>query len=336
MKNTNFSRRKFIKGTLSTGLLAAGSGMLSSFAGRAGKDDHPVYNAKGLPTAMLGVTGVRIPRIAMGLGSRFCTIRTSEESQQLLNYALDNGLYYWDTAHIYENTDLKVISEERIGEVLKYRRKEIFLSTKVTSRDPDEAMRQIEGSLKRLNTGHLDMLKIHDVQSVADVEKLSEKGNLIDMLMKLKEQGVTRFIGFSGHSEALAMKQMADKGVFDSMLMAMNHWGGNVAKRQELVIPAAKSKQMGVMLMKVVRPRETVKELVPADLVRYALSLQGPDGIVLGMDNLEVVKSNLDILRNFSPLSDDRIKELAQQLTPFYRHENLPWMRAGYRDGGWA
>jgi predicted aldo/keto reductase-like oxidoreductase len=174
------------------------------------------------------------------------------------------------------------------------------------------------------------------VQSKADVDKLSEKGNLIDILVKLKEQGLTRFIGFSGHSEAVAMKRMAEKGVFDSMLMAMNHWGGNTEQRQELVIPAAKSRQLGVMLMKVVRPRETITELAPADLIRYALSLNGPDGIVLGMDSLEVVKANLDILRNFTPLPDDRMKTLAQQLTPFYRHENLPWMQQGYRDGRWV
>ncbi len=336
MANENFSRRRFIRGTLSTGLLAAGSGLISSFAGTKAKIVGSGYDAKGLPTAMLGKTGVRIPRIAIGLGSRFCTIRNAEDSQKMLNYALDNGLYYWDTAWIYENTDLKVISEERIGEVVQYRRNEIFLSTKVTSRDPGEAMRQIDSSLKRLKTDHLDMLKIHDVQSEADVDKLSEKGNLIDILLKMKEQGLTRFIGFSGHSEAGAMKRMAEKGVFDSMLMAMNHWGDNAEQRQELVIPAAKSKQMGVMLMKVVRPRETIKELAPADLVRYALSLNGPDGIVLGMDSMDVVKSNLDIFRNFTPLPDDRMKTLAQHLTPFYRHVNLPWMQEGYTDGRWV
>ncbi len=95
---------------------------------------------------------------------------------------------------------------------------------------------------------------------------------------------------------------MAEKGIFDSMLMAMNHYGGDKEQRQEFAIPAAKAQGMGVMLMKVVRPRETVKELDPKDLIRYALSLNGPDGIVLGMDSLDVVNSNLEILRNFKPM----------------------------------
>jgi len=66
------------------------------------------------------------------------------------------------------------------------------------------------------------------------------------------------------------------------------------------------------------------------------LSLKGPDGIVLGMDSLEVVKSNLEILRNFKPMDETKMKEMAMQLTPFYNHENLPWMQQGYCDGNWA
>lgn len=339
MENSNFSRRKFLKGTLGTGLLVAGSGLLPSCSlFRMSSKTDTAYDAKGLPTALLGNTGVRIPRIAIGLGSRFCTIEQTDEAIRLLNYALDNGLYYWDTAWAYENKKLGITSEERLGEVVSTRRKEIFLSTKVTSRDPAEAMRQIEASLKRLKTDHLDMLKIHDVQTVADVAKLSEKGGLIELISRLKEQGVTRFIGFSGHTEAAAMKLMAEKGVFDSMLMAMNHYNKatNPQQRQELAIPAARAEGMGVMLMKVIRPRETIRELDPKDLVRYALSLKGPDGIVLGMDSLKVVQSNLEILRNFKPMDEARMNEMALQLSPFYRHENLPWMKPGYCDGDWA
>jgi hypothetical protein len=93
---------------------------------------------------------------------------------------------------------------------------------------------------------------------------------------------------------------------------------------------------MGVMMMKAIRPRETVKTLDPQDLVKYALSLQGPDGLVLGMDSLAVVRSNLDILRNFTPMSEEKMKEMAWQLSPFYHHKNLPWMQPGYCDGNWT
>lgn len=349
MENSNYSRRKFIKGTLGTGLLLAGSGLLPSCSiFRMSAKSDSVYDAKGLHTVLFGKTGVRVPRIVCGLGSRFCHLDDDEEAQRLLHYTLDNGLYYWDTAYAYDNTigvppgkkksSRLVTSEERLGPVVKTRRNDIFLSTKVTSRNPNVAMRQIETSLKRLQTDHLDQLMIHDVQSMADVAKLSEKGNLIDILHRLKEQGLTRFIGFSGHTEAAAMKAMADRGDFDTMLIAMNHWNAanNPQQRFEMAVPAAKAKGMGVILMKVVRPRETITSLNPTDLIKYALSLKGPDVVVIGLDSIDVVKSNLEILRNFKPMAESRMKELAQELTPFYNHENLPWMQTGYCDGNYA
>lgn len=349
MENKDFSRRRFIKGTVGAGLMVTGAGLFSSckIFQMSAKTDLE-YDAKGLPTVLFGSTGVKVPRIVCGLGSRFCHIDSEEEAEQLLHHTLDNGLYYWDTASAYDNSiglppgkkknPVLIFSEDRLGRVVKYRRKEIFLSTKVTSRDPDEAMRQIETSLKRLQTDHLEQLMIHDVQTLADVDKLSEKGNLIDILNRMKEQGLCRFIGFSGHTDAAAMKAMVDRGNFDNMLIAMNHWGAknNPQNRVELAVPAAKEKGMGVILMKVVRPKESIKTLDPVDLINYAMSLKGPDVIVLGMDSLDVVNSNLAILRNFKPMSDERMKELAEELTPFYNHENLPWMQPGYTDGRYA
>lgn len=88
--------------------------------------------------------------------------------------------------------------------------------------------------------------------------------------------------------------------------------------------------------MKVVRPRETVAGLDPRDLIKYALSLKGPDVIVVGLDSIEVIDSNLEILRNFEPLNEIRMKELAMQLTPFYESNELPWMQPGYKDGLWT
>jgi len=156
-------------------------------------------------------------------------------------------------------------------------------------------------------------------------------------LHRYKEQGICRFIGFSGHTEAAAMTAMAKRGNFDTMLIAANHWNpNNPQPRQEMAIPVAKANNMGVILMKVVRPRETIVGLNPVDLVHYTLSLKGPDVVVVGMDSIEVVNSNLKILRNFKPMSEERMKGLAQDLTPFYNHENLPWMQPGYTDGNYA
>ncbi len=335
MRN-NYSRREFIKSTLSAGVAIAGSKIV--FPQESGFENNlkPVknqYNPKGLPTSVLGKTGVVIPRIAIGLGSRFLNIVTLDESLEVCNYALDNGLYYWDTAHSYVNTATGAVSEERLGHIVKDRRKEIFLSTKVAARDPEKAKLEIEDSLKRLQTDHLDMLKIHAVESMEDVTEICRKGGVLDIISRLKEEGVTRFIGFSGHGDALALKTMVETGRFDSMLFAMNHYDANKENRQGTVIPAAKEKGMGVMLMKSVRPKETIQGIDVKELVRFALSLEGPDGIAVGMDSKKVVESNLNILRNFKPMDADEKLKYAMMLAPYFRHENLEWMKYGYYDG---
>ncbi len=338
----HYSRRGFIKGAIGAGIALS----LPQIKACSLQDKNP-YDAKGLPTVLFGSTGIFIPKIVLGLGSRFCHITKAEEAEEMLNYALDNGLYYWDTAHTYDNTIAlppgkakpteHVISEVRVGEVVKYRRKEVFLSTKVTAREPSEAMKEIELSLKRLQADRVDMLKIHNVRSIADVDQMSQKGHLVDILLRMKEEGVTRFIGYSGHGDAEAMKEMSHRAPFDSMLIAMNHWNAqNKFDREGLGIPAGKEKKMGVLLMKAVRPKETIKDLKATDLIRYAMSLEGPDAVVIGMDSVAIVKSNLELMRNFQPMNNEEQQQMAMALTPFFNHEHLEWMQAGYRDGNWT
>ncbi len=326
----SYSRRKFIKQTIGAGVVIAGADLALLQTSCTSRNK---YDPKGIPTTVLGKTGVVIPRIAIGLGSRFLTINTLEEAIEMCNYALDNGLYYWDTAHTYVNNQSGAISEERLGHIIKDRREEIFLSTKIAARDTEGAKAQIELSLKRLQTDHLDMMKIHAVASPEDVNEICKTGGVLDLFSKMKEEGVTRFIGFSGHGNAQALKMMIDTGRFDSMLFAMNHYAGPSDTRQELLIPAAKEKGMGVMLMKAVRPKETIEGVSIPELVRFALSLEGPDGVAVGMDSKSVVDSNLNILRNFKPMDAAEKIKYAELLSPYFRHENLPWMKAGYVDG---
>jgi predicted aldo/keto reductase-like oxidoreductase len=329
------TRRKFISGTLGAGAAMAAAGYGFSNFGEyvISPVNKNQYDPKGLPTVQLGKTGVIIPRMAIGLGSRFLTIASVDEALEMCNFALENGLYYWDTAHDYVNTATGAVSEERLGHIVKNRRKEIFLSTKISAREPDKFKAEVEESLKRLQTDHLDIMKIHSVTTPEDVAVICKKGGVLDVLSGFKDQKVTRFIGFSGHASAEALKAMADTGRFDTMLFAMNHYGNGKDDRQGIVIPAVKQKGMGVMLMKTVRPKETIAGMDPAGLVRFGLSLDGPDGIIVGMDSKKVVQSNLDILRNFKPMPKEEKLKYASALSPFFNHHNLDWMNPEYRDG---
>jgi predicted aldo/keto reductase-like oxidoreductase len=304
--------------------------MLSTRELFPGHPEYP-YDAKGLPTVVYGKTGARVPRIAIGCGSRFCAVKDREQSQELLNYALNNGFYYWDTAHDYAYDD--VISEQRLGLVLKHRRKEVFLATKVGERTYDGAMRHIEESLKRLQTDHLEILQIHNVQSLEDVDKIGAKQGVYRAIQKMKDDKVTKHIGFSGHSNAEAMAAMVGRFEFDTMLIALNHYADRKGDMEGFAVPRAAEKKMGIIVMKVIRPRENVEGLKAEDLIRYALSLKKPHVAVIGTDSLEVAKKNRELLNNFNPMSAEEMDKIKREIQPFFASEDVPWMQPGYTDG---
>ncbi len=103
-----------------------------------------------------------------------------------------------------------------------------------------------------------------------------------------------------------------------------------------MAIPAANAKGMGVMLMKVIRPIENDNTLDPKDMIRYALSIKGVNGTIIGTDSKEVVDANVDLLKNLKPMSSEEMDKMTARLTPFYQHKGTPWMDPGYCDGNWV
>ena len=333
MKSNRLARREFLRKCLAStaaigGLTLGKSSARSSAAGEATID---AYDSKGLPTRPLGKTGVSVPIIGFGSGSRFCRILEPEKSVEALNYALDHGLYHLDTAHDYVFEGVN--SEERLGLVLKDRRREVFLSTKVGERTYDGTMRHIEESLKRLQTDRLDIYQIHSVDSLEVVDAVGAKGGALEALHKLKDQKVTRFIGFTGHSSAEAMTAMVNRFDFDTMLIALNHHNEAKGDMEKGAIPAAAAKGLGVMVIKAIRPRETVEGIVPEDLIRYALTLEHVTSAVIGHDSLGVLKENIALLKEFKTMSLAEMEAMSLRLEPFFAGSRLPWMQPGYRDG---
>ncbi|MDZ7374332.1 MAG: aldo/keto reductase [candidate division KSB1 bacterium] len=315
------TRREFAK-TTAAGAIALGIGV--------GIPSGKPYDAKGLPTRIHGKTNVALPIIGLGAGSRFCGVKSEDEAQKILETALDHGLYYWDTAHDYAFDN--VVSEERLGRVLRHRRKEVFLATKVGTRDVEEAKRHLEESLNRLQTDFLDLYQLHAVRDLADVDAIGKKDGMYEWLRRLKEQKVVRFIGYTGHLSAAAMKAMAERYEFDSMLIALNHYQKG-QRFEEEAVPAAARRGLGVSVMKVIRPREKVKDIPPEKLILYALSLPHVTAAVIGMDSVDVVRRNVEILRSFKPLGPKEMEEIRVGLRSFFEEKDLPWMTGTYRDG---
>jgi predicted aldo/keto reductase-like oxidoreductase len=318
------TRREFVQTT------AAASAAVA-IAPLAGCSSSP-FDPKGLPTSILGNTGVVVPRLGFGCGSRWMVVENDDEALEIIEYAFNNGLYYWDTAANYGNDQIS--SEERVGKALKDRRNKVFLVSKVGEREADEAKVTIERSLERLQTDYIDLLHVHSIASVEDAEQLGEKGKVLEVLHQYRDQGIIKHIGFTGHASAAGMKRAAELYDFEVMMTALNHQVPSGEETfEELPVPFAANKGMGVVAMKVVRPRETVEGLAVSDLVRYALTLDHFTLANIAHSSLEVLKENLALLKEFKPFDKQKMEDLHIALGPFFRHENLPWMNPGYIDG---
>ena len=190
-----------------------------------------------------------------------------------------------------------------------------------------------EESMKRLQADRLDILQIHLIRSHEDVEKICAEDGVLKALRRLKDEKVTRFIGFSGHLSAEAMMEMANRFDFDTMLIALNHYSEHQGDFEKQAIPTAAEKKMGILAMKVIRPRETVEGLAADDLIRYSLSLKHVDAAVIGTDSLDVLKKNIHLVRNFKKMSPEEMKKISVDLEPVFAGHNLPWMDTSYTDG---
>jgi hypothetical protein len=298
MKET-FSRRDFLgKSGLALGAVAALPAL-------------PVAAAAGakLPHRVLGRTGVSVPILAFGCGSRFLMYEPEEAGLAALNRAIDMGITYLDTAIDYGDGK----SETRVGMVMKTRRKEVFLATKIPgrARTRDAALKEVEASLKRLQTDHVDLLHIHSLSDEADLAKIEASDGVLKALYELRGQKTARFIGMTSHTDGAVMAKAIERNDLDCVQMAMNP--ARASRFEELALPAAKAKNLGVILMKVTGQEHLLGagKAEAAPLLRYAWSLP-VSAVVCGMPKPEFVEANVASARGFTampPAEMDRLRE---------------------------
>jgi aryl-alcohol dehydrogenase-like predicted oxidoreductase len=303
----DFSRRKFLE-RLALGT-AAGAGLpLLNKAAQAA----PVATSR-LPQRVLGRTGVSVSSLAFGCGSRFLLYEKEEEAQAALNRALDLGIAYLDTAYAYGDGK----SETRVGQVCATRRKDFFLATKIPDRTRDEFMRRLEGSLKRLQVDRVDLLHIHNLGRADDLAKLEAPDGAFKGLLEAREQKMARFIGITSHTDGAVLAQAIERHDLDCTQMTLN--AARNGRFEELALPAARRKNLGVLAMKVCgRGFLLGSEPGKADfdtLLRYTLGLPVASAVV-GMPQLEFIQHNAELAEKFSPLGESEIERLRRALEP--------------------
>lgn len=317
----DISRREFLE---NVGLGAAAATTLLSLKDIAAA--QPEKNI--LPSRSLGRTGAKVSILAFGCGSRFLMYKDEDSASAILNHAIDLGITYLDTAYSYGDGE----SETRVGKVMATRRKEVWFATKIPDRTRDEFLRRLEASLKRLQTDHADLVHIHSLGQAEDLEKIESKDGALKGLMEAREQKMARFAGMTSHTNGEVMAKAIERHDLDCAQMALN--ASRNGRFEELALPAANAKNLGVIAMKV-----TGQEFLVGDgagkadmssLLRYSMSLPVTTAVV-GMPRPEMLAHNVEIARSFSPLNDQEKDRLRQKLNN--SREGLEKRLVGHLDG---
>ena len=316
----DISRREFLE---NLGLAAAANAgvLLADHAGARAASNT-------LPSRTLGRTGAKVSILAFGCGSRFLMYKDEESGAAILNRAIDSGISYLDTAFAYGDGE----SESRVGQVMASRRKEVWLATKIPDRTRDGFLRRLEGSLKRLRTDHVDLVHIHSLGHADDLAKIEAPDGAMKGLMEAREQKMARFAGMTSHTDGEVMAKAIERHDLDCVQMALN--ASRNGRFEELALPAANKKNLGVIAMKITGQEFLVGygsgKADMQSLLRYSMSLPVTTAVV-GMPKPEMLAQNVEISRRFSPLDSQDKERLRQQLGP--AREGLEKRLIGHLDG---
>jgi aryl-alcohol dehydrogenase-like predicted oxidoreductase len=271
--------------------------------------------AATLPKRRFGRSNIQVSLLAFGGGSRFLAYPDEQIAAETLSHAIDQGISYVDSSADYGDGE----SERRIGLVMKTRRADVVLATKIDepARDRDGALRSAEASLKRLQTDHLDVLHIHSLKREDDLARLQAPDGALKALYELRDQKVVRCIGMTSHTDGATMARAIAECDLDCVQMAMNPARANGF--EELALPAAVKKDLGIVCMKVTAQEKLVGDgpgkASMEDLLRYALTLPVSTAVV-GMPRTEFVNTNITLARAFVPLSGEEQDKVRQRVAP--------------------
>ncbi len=321
-------RRRFVN-TLFASALSTGAGIAQQSAtpatagqdaaGRLPRASDPGDLRGEMLYRKLGRTGETVSAIGLG-GSHLAQATVTEaETTRLIHAAIDRGITFMDNSWDYNEGR----SEARMGNALSENksRNKVFLMTKIDARNKDEAKRQIETSLTRLQTDHIDLLQHHEVLRFDDPDRIFAEGGSMEAVLEAKKAGKIRFIGFTGHKDPhvhLYMLEVAAKHGFrfDTVQMPLNVMDAHFRSFAQLVVPKLVEQQIGVLGMKpfgggngIILKSQAVK---PIECLHYALNL--PTSVVItGVDKQEVLDQAFEAAKTFKPMSDEQLTALLGQ-----------------------
>jgi predicted aldo/keto reductase-like oxidoreductase len=260
----------------------------------------------------LGRTGEEVSVIGLG-GHHIGRQKDEKESIQIIRAAIDGGINFMDNSWDYHDG----VSEIRMGKALKdgYR-KRTFLMTKIDGRSKEEAARQIDQSLKRLQTDVIDLLQHHEVIRLEDPDRIFAEGGAQEAVLQAKKAGKIRFIGFTGHKDPLVHLRMLEVAAqqefrFDTVQMPLNVMDAHFRSFEKQVLPVLVKDSIGVLGMKPMGDGLILKckAVTPVECLHYAMTLP-TSTVITGIDRLQILEQDLEAVRTFQPLSEKQMSAL--------------------------
>jgi aryl-alcohol dehydrogenase-like predicted oxidoreductase len=331
-------RRQFLK---TGGALAAG---LLTHEAQAAQNQLPAMPSNprtpaSMPTRNLGKIGYKVGLFSLGAQAAVEKPNNFDAAVSIIERCLDLGVNLIDTAPRYGYPERW--SEQYIGRVMEHRRSDAFLCTKTMERSREKALHDIEQSLKLMKTDHLDLWVIHNIGIPEEVNAVFAKGGAMEALTQMHDQKVVRYLGVTSHYQPDPMIDMINRFPFDACIIALNAADiHNPHSFTQRFLPLALEKRMGIIGMKIASRGRILSTWTPPpieeqkhswegmsiqtdkpgtlnirDATKYVLSLPVSTNII-GCDNIAQVEENVQIAREFTPLSQAQMTAIANQTEP--------------------
>lgn len=330
-------RRDFLKaGVAVTGALLAKATIADSAQSLPALPANP-KTPGAMPTRNLGKTGYKVGIFSLGGQAAVERGNNADVAVPIIERALDLGVNYIDTSSIYGGPARW--SEQYIGQVMQRRRSEAFLATKTKERTRDGSLRMLEQSLKLLKTDHVDLWQLHDIGLMENIDAVFAKDGAMEALLEMKEQKTVRFLGLTGHYRPEPLMEGIRRYAFDTILLALNAADPHHFSFSEVLLPLAVERQMGIIGMKVPARGRILSTWTPPPLEQQQHSWEGMvlattpgtlhmreamyytlshpvSTVIIGCDSIAQLEENVQLARDFTPLSDKQRAELTERVAP--------------------
>jgi predicted aldo/keto reductase-like oxidoreductase len=297
---------------------ASGSTLAGLLRGNGNLFAAPIESSNNIPYRTLGNTGEKVSAIGVG-GFHIGAPSNPNDGIAIVRSALDRGVNFLDNCWDYHDGE----SEIRMGKALRdgYRKK-AFLMSKIDGRDGKTAAAQIDESLQRLQTDHVDLMQIHEVIRTNDPDRVFASGGALEALQRAQKAGKIRYIGFTGHKDpAIHLKMLltaAEHGFrFDTVQMPLNVMDAHFSSFTDKVLPMLVKQGIGILGMKPLGGGFILKSgaVTPIECLHYAMNL--PTSVVItGCDSMKILDQAIQAAQDFRPLTPDQVTALLAKTAP--------------------